>query len=244
MDRFYLPPADWTADSFRLSGDEAHHCLRVMRKAIGDPVELFDGEGRWARGVIEQTGSEVVGRVEESGSTAPVGPRLVLCVAIPKGKTMELIVQKAVELGVAAVQPLVTEHTVVRLAGVDGERKRDKWQRVALEACKQCGQNHLPEVRAPQSLGAWLAEPSSATARFLASLVPGARAFREVIGEITTLPAEVEMLIGPEGDFSMEETEAALAAGFLPVTLGAIVLRVETAALYCLSALRFSWPGC
>ncbi|NNC86843.1 MAG: RNA methyltransferase, partial [Akkermansiaceae bacterium] len=162
-----------------------------------------------------------------------------LCVAIPKGKTMELVVQKAVELGVARIQPLVTERTVVKVH--DAGKKQSKWQRVALEACKQCGQNVLPVVAAPQAVGDWLPGRGEGAAGLVASLAGGAREFRGVLRGFAEPPAAVDLLIGPEGDFTPEEIAAAVAAGFVPVSLGGIVLRVETAALYALSALRYEF---
>lgn len=240
MDRFYLAPGDW--GEMRLTGEEAHHCLRVMRKGVGDTLVVFDGEGRWAEGVIDSVdGGEVWVRLSKEGRDEVRRPQVGLCVAVPKGKNMELIVQKAVELGVAEIQPLVSERTVVRLGGKDLARKREKWQRVALEACKQCGQNVLPQVRAPREFGEWLAGRDGEVPGLMASLADGARGFREVLTGFAAVPAAVEMLIGPEGDFSAAETAAALEAGFRPVTLGEIVLRVETAALYCVGALRFWW---
>ena len=129
---------------------------------------------------------------------------------------------------------------MVRLEEKGAGKKREKWQRVALEACKQCGQNVLPEVREPMALAECLASEEGAV-KLMASLAEGARSFREVVGDLSDKPKRVAVLVGPEGDFSSAETQAALGAGFQPVTLGKIVLRVETAALYCLSALRFWW---
>ena len=160
-----------------------------------------------------------------------------LAQAIPKGKTMDLIVQKAVELGAACIQPLVTRHTVVH----PSEGKGGKWQRVALEACKQCGQDHLPVVPAAMNFDPWLARADRAGLCLFGSLAPGARPLREVLRETPQAPARITVLVGPEGDFAPEETAAALAAGFTPVTLGPIVLRVETAALFCLSAVRYEF---
>ena len=240
MDRFYVPPTDWDEDRLMLRGDEAHHCLRVMRKPVGDVVMAFDGAGRWAVAeLVAAEGREVELRVKEAGAEAVLLPELVLMVAVPKGKTMDLIVQKAVELGVRVIQPLVTERTVVRLEDKEAEKKREKWQRVALEACKQCGQNTLPEVREPVAFSELEHGNSDGTMRLMASLAEGARPFRELLSAGGDRPGRVEILIGPEGDFSPGETQAALNAGFQPVTLGQIVLRVETAALFCLSALRF-----
>jgi 16S rRNA (uracil1498-N3)-methyltransferase len=240
MDRFYLAPGEW--GEMRLTGEEAHHCLRVMRKGVGDRVLVFDGEGRWAEGVIDLVeGGDPWVRVSREGRDEPARPKIGLCVAVPKGRNMELIVQKAVELGVTELQPLVTERTVVRLDRKDLAKKRDKWQRVALEACKQCGQNLLPVVREPADFRTWLADRDVGVPGLVASLATGTREFRDELECFEKTPEALEMLVGPEGDFSEEETGAALAAGFRPVTLGKIVLRVETAAIHCVGVLRFWW---
>lgn len=242
MDRFFVPPPDWDEERLVLRGDEAHHCSRVMRKEVGAEVEAFDGAGRWAvADLVEIGGGEVVLKVTKTGRKEALSPELVLSVAIPKGKTMDLVVQKAVELGVRVIQPLVTDRTVVRLEEKGAGKKREKWQRVALEACKQCGQNVLPEVREPVGLEGCLSASEEGAVKIMASLAEGAQSFREVVEGLDGRPERVEVLVGPEGDFSSAETQAALEAGFQPVTLGQIVLRVETAALYCLSALRFWW---
>jgi 16S rRNA (uracil1498-N3)-methyltransferase len=150
---------------------------------------------------------------------------------------MDLIVQKAVELGITAIQPLVTRHTIVHPA--DG--KSDKWRRTALEACKQCGQNTLPAIADAMPFMHWMAgQAATPGLKLIASLVPGARPLREVLrGHPGT--AAVTLLVGPEGDFSAAETAASLDSGFLPVSLGSIILRVETATLFCLSALRYEF---
>ena len=136
MDRFFASASAWQEGMVSLDQDESHHCLRVMRKQLGDEIEVFDGEGCWARGVIAESEDGVV-RVEvrDEGRAEERPPLITLAVAIPKGKTMELIVQKAVELGASAIQPLMTEHTVVRVDGKEALKKREKWQRVAVEAC-------------------------------------------------------------------------------------------------------------
>lgn len=244
MDRFHVPPPDWGEGRVVLRGDEGHHCLRVMRKKLGAQVEIFDGVGRRALGVLVAVqGSEAVVDLQEEVRAEALRPAMSLCVAIPKGKTMELIVQKAVELGVATIQPLVTERTVVRLDGREAEKKREKWQRIALETCKQCGQDHLPVVAMPLEMGAWLEQRSAGGMALMASLADGARGFRALLREREgpTPPARIEFLVGPEGDFTEEETALAIAAGFQPVGLGEIVLRVETAALFGLSALRYEF---
>ena len=132
-----MPPTDWDEERLVLRGDEAHHCSRVMRKEVGAEVEAFDGAGRWAvADLVEIGGGEVVLKVTKTGRKEALSPELVLSVAIPKGKTMDLVVQKAVELGVRVIQPLVTDRTVVRLEEKGAGKKREKWQRVALEGLR------------------------------------------------------------------------------------------------------------
>ena len=240
MDRFYLPSSDWSAEHLQLTGEEGHHAVRVMRKKAGDQIELFDGAGRWARGPVITTerGGLVMERAEE-GVSPDVSTRIVLAVAMTKGKTMDLIVQKAVELGVSHIQPLATRNTVVKLSGLDREEKSAKWQRGALEACKQCGQNHLPEVAPVCDLSDYLSREREGSS-YLASLAPGAKGLRERLSA-TAASSVVNLLVGPEGDFAPDEIEAGLTAGFEPVTLGDIVLRVETACLYLISAVRYQF---
>jgi len=235
MPRFHLPAPAWQSEP-ALTGDEARHLSQVLRMKAGEVVTVFDGDGRRAPAEILGVSRERVAlRLGEPVVSPPPRPVITLAQAIPKGKNMDFIVQKAVELGVSAIHPLVTRHTVVQPGG----GKAEKWRRVALEACKQCGQDHLPAIAEPVSFDRWLAE-SRPGLTLIASLAPGARPFREVLAAHPVPPA-VTILIGPEGDFSEAETAAALAAGCLPVTLGGIVLRVETAALFCLSALRFAF---
>ncbi len=150
---------------------------------------------------------------------------------------MDLIVQKSVELGIAAIQPLVTRYTVVQ----PGDGKSEKWRRNALEACKQCGQDTLPDIAEPLTFEKWLVSHAEIPGlKLIASLAPGAKPFREVLKNHPTT-TQATLLVGPEGDFSAEETAAAIAAGFLPISLGSIVLRVETATIFCLSALRYEF---
>lgn len=240
MPRFLLPSEAWESPTPALTGDEARHLTQVLRVRRGDEIVIFDGAGRRATAEVLDFSRDHVGiHIGEFALSTPPKPRIALAQAIPKGKTMDLIVRKAVELGVASIQPLVTRHTVVKPA----ESKIDKWQRAALEACKQCGQDTLPDVAETTSFDRWiesLAAPTAGEIRIIASLAPGAQPLREILRSHPHAAAATVM-VGPEGDFSERETTAALAAGFLPVTLGSIVLRVETASLFCLSALRYEY---
>lgn len=237
MDRFFLPPSLW-GDSFSLTGDEAHHCRRVMRKKVGDVIEVFDGEGRYATASIAAMSSnEVLLEEITRGQSRKIIPEIEIAVGIPKGKTFDFIIQKAVELGVGRIQPLVSDQGNVRITDKDHASKRDKWQRVALEACKQCGQNFQPQVLPPRELGAWL-ETAREGGKYVGALQPASRPFRSLL-EASGEPEVITLLIGPEGDFSEREYSAIAASGFSPVDLGELVLRTETAVFAMVAAVRY-----
>ncbi len=237
MARFYLPPDSWLVDP-ALTGDEARHLSQVLRTKAGETITVFDGRGcKAVAEVLSVSRDRVLLKIGKMlHSTSPM-PTITLAQAIPKGKNMDLIVQKSVELGVAAIQPLVTRYTVVQ----PGDGKSEKWRRNALEACKQCGQDTLPEIAEPLPFGRWIStQIDQPGLKLIASLAPGAQPLRDTLLQHPET-TEVALLVGPEGDFSPEETTAALAAGFLPVSLGSIVLRVETATFFCISALRYQF---
>lgn len=243
MARFYLPPSEWASPVWELRGDEAHHACRVLRLRQGDACVVFDGQGRAARAVIAEPPHHSGVLLTPGDMLAPAAglAQITLCQAIPKGANMDLIIQKAVELGVTAIVPLLTDRTIVRLNAREAEAKRQKWQRIALEACKQCGQNTLPRVDMPIAFGDWLRGGMPDGVKIIASLVPGVRPVRDVLEEARSLSIrQAALLVGPEGDFTEQETAAALQAGFAPVTLGPIVLRVETAAFFGVATLRYA----
>ena len=235
MPRFLLPADQW--DQSELVGDEAKHLAQVLRIKSGAEITVFDGKGRSAGATVREVSRQRVSlNLGNERHTSPPLPAVTLAQAIPKGKNMELIVQKAVELGVARIQPLVTQYTVVQ----PGEGKADKWRRIALEACKQCGQDTLPEILEPESFDEWIEKGDSTAPCIIASLADGAKPMREILREHSDCRS-IRLLVGPEGDFSPGETSRALEAGYQPVTLGDIVLRVETASLFCLSAIRYEF---
>ena len=236
MPRAYLPPSSWKETPF-LEGDEAKHLSQVLRIQSGAAVTVFDGLGNHAQARVLSVSKQRVDLMLELAESAPTSlPDITLAQAIPKGKNMDWIVQKAVELGVSRIQPLVTRHTIVSPGG----DKAEKWRRTALEACKQCGQFTIPIIEDPLPFTEWLANRPSADLEIIASLADNPRNFRETLKSHPEFES-ITLAIGPEGDFSPEETEAALTAGFVPVTLGDLVLRVETATMFCLSAIRFHY---
>jgi 16S rRNA (uracil1498-N3)-methyltransferase len=239
MARFYLPPSAWLGEP-ALTGDEARHLSQVLRKKAGETIIVFDGDGRRASAeVLSVSRDRVPLKIGEILPSRLPMPAITLAQAIPKGKNMDLIVQKSVELGISAIQPLVTRNTIVQ----PGEGKSEKWRRNALEACKQCGQDSLPQIADPLDFQSWVAAQTAVPGlKLIASLTPDARPFRTVLKDH---PGTIQatLLVGPEGDFTPEETKSAVAAGFFEISLGSIVLRVETATIFCLSVIRYEFDN-
>jgi 16S rRNA (uracil1498-N3)-methyltransferase len=244
MHRFYIAPQDWRPDAPVLIGSEAHHSRNVLRLGPGDKVVLFDGRGHELTAEITATdSSQVQLRKLHEAQTAPLRCRITLGQAIPKGKNMDLIVQKAVEIGAAEIAPILSDRTVVRLDEESALSKHAKWQTVAIEAAKQCGQNWLPQVHPPQSLAQFFQEHRRFDLLLVGSLQSDAIHLKKILAEYSAehgeRPVSVLMLVGPEGDFTPAELSLARSQGCRPITLGPIVLRVETASIYCLSVLSY-----
>ncbi len=245
MHRFYIPPAQWEPAVLRLTGPEAHHARNVLRFEPGNKAVLFNGHGREITAEVTFVSArEITLRKLHEATTEPFRCRITLAQAIPKGKHMDLIVQKAVEIGAAEIVPIMSDRTVVRLDAKDAEQKQAKWQTVAVEAAKQCGQNWLPAVRTPLTMADFLRDRRPADLQLIGSLQSDARHLKEILADFTQgkdekRPATVMMMIGPEGDFTPAELNLARASGCRPITLGPIILRVETAAIYCLSVLSY-----
>ena len=243
MHRFYLPPEHWTGDSLALTGAEAHHCRNVLRLERGDKVVLFDGRGRELTAEITSSSPELGLRKLHEAQTPPLRCQITLGQAIPKGKNMDLIVQKAVEIGAAEIAPILSDRTVVRLDEESAASKQAKWQTVVIEAAKQCGQNWLPRVHVPQTIAQFFQQPRRFDLQLIGSLQSDAVHLKKILAEYSAehgeRPTSVLMLVGPEGDFTPAELSLARSHGCRPITLGPIVLRVETASIYCLSVLSY-----
>jgi len=243
MHRFYLAPEQWNADALTLTGTEAHHCRTVLRLEPGDKVVLFDGRGRELTAEITSSSPELALRKLHEAQTPPLRCQITLGQAIPKGKNMDLIVQKAVEIGAAEIAPILSDRTVVRLDEESAASKQAKWQTVVIEAAKQCGQNWLPRVHGPQSMAQFFQQPRRFDLQLIGSLQSDAVHLKKILAEYSAehgdRPTSVLMLVGPEGDFTPAELSLARSHGCRPITLGPIVLRVETASIYCLSVLSY-----
>jgi len=218
-----------------LTASAAGHVTRVLRLRAGDPVTLFNG-----------TGSEFAGRIDAArgtGVTVLVGEErtirresplpLTLAQGISRGERMDLIVQKATELGAGVLVPLFTERSVVRLDAQQSKRKLAHWRAIAIAACEQSGRNRPPQLTAPLPLREFLASDPGDSTRLLLSPTSRLR-----IADVTRPVGSVTVLIGPEGGLTDEEQEHAVAAGFIGVRVGPRVLRTETAAIAALALLQ------
>ncbi|MEM7699058.1 MAG: 16S rRNA (uracil(1498)-N(3))-methyltransferase [Verrucomicrobiota bacterium] len=241
--RFYIPESDWNPEALVLVDDEAHHCRDVMRLEPGSRLTVFNGAGKEAETEISAASRDRIElRPLVFNESAPLPARITLGQAIPKGKNMDLIVQKATELGAAEIIPLLSERTIVQIDPIDLEKKRQKWQRVAIEACKQCGQNWLPTVGEPISVDRFV-EAKRPGVQVIGAIEPSARPFDAILADYLETnperPDSATVMVGPEGDFTPAEMAKAFSAGFAPWSLGPIVLRSETAAIYTLSVLAY-----
>jgi 16S rRNA (uracil1498-N3)-methyltransferase len=239
MKRYYVP----SLDSGVLDTEQSHHCLQVMRQAVGDLCTVFDGHGTEAKARITDIAG---GQVRYSILAKAASPRAVhpvwLAQALTKQKSMDLILQKATELGVSEFAPLQSDHSVAQLDEEKAESRVEKWRKLVTEAAKQCGQNWLPSVHPPRAPRDFLGEIPRGAVKLIASLQPEARPLKLVLRE--HLPAlkpgtAIVVMIGPEGDFTPAEIGQARSAGFIPVSLGRIILRAETAAFFALSAIAY-----
>jgi 16S rRNA (uracil1498-N3)-methyltransferase len=211
----------------------ALHLAKVMRVRSGDPLVLFTGDGREFAATVQSVGSRVTAAVGEARSVnreSPLAITLTQCIA--RGDRMDLIVQKATELGVARIVPVLSRRSVVRLDAAQAQSKAAHWRSIAVNACEQCGRNRLPLIEPPRPLLEHLGAAAAAGPRLL--LEPEASATAPGL----TVGGAVEIAIGPEGGFDSDELEAFRVSDFAPVRLGPRVLRTETAAIAALAWLQ------
>jgi 16S rRNA (uracil1498-N3)-methyltransferase len=241
MPRFHCPQPLRPGSLVDLPEAVAHH-LHVVRQQSGDELVLFNGEGGQARARLVEIGkrratAEIIA-IEAVDVELPF--RVTLAQGLPEGSKMDWIVEKAVELGVSAVQPLAAQRSVVRLSGDRADKRLAHWQAVVVSASEQCGRNRLADVAPVQDLLHWLAHGTGdRTAILLSPNAPSSLAH----WARAQAPRDVTLLVGPEGGFSSQEEQAALAAGALPLSMGPRVLRTETAGLAALAILAATWDA-
>lgn len=238
MHRFYLPPPVST-NVLWLRDREAHHGAQVLRLKARDSVEVLDGAGtRLGCEVMRVTRKEIELAVRQR-TTVPRPPfQITLLQAIVKGKTMDTIIQKGAELGVARIVPIQTERVVSQLDDESGHSKQTKWHLTAIEAIKQCGSPWLPQIDAPLTPAAFLKRGESFDLSLVGSLEGDGRHVRHWFQPLAKPPRTVSIWIGPEGDFTPAELQLIRSSGAKPITLGNLVLRADTAAIYSLAVVR------
>ena len=240
--RFYVDARLASGDTLSLPATAARH-VQVLRMQPADSITLFNGQGDAREGEFEATITRM-GRSDVDvilGTFTPTQREAMravhIAVAMPTNDRMDWLVEKATELGVASIQPLMAERSVLRLSGERAEKKLAHWRAIAIAACEQCGRNRVPVIHEATSLNQWLkstAQQAITSQRLLLSLQGGTQPLAQTVNITNSTP--LLFLSGPEGGLSLTEEAAAIASGFKPVTLGPRVLRAETAPLAVLAA--------
>lgn len=236
--RFFINQTDITGESAQLTGSEAHHLRTVLRLTPGDAIIFFDGTGARYHARIEKilkdrVTASITGRTQD----LPAQVRLHLGQALLKGQKMDLILQKATELGVDAIWPFYSEHGIHKPLK---ESQMDRWQRIVLESCKQCDRAKPPEIHTPRELTDLLAQLPPCDTRLIFWENEHRQKLDEVLTGQTKNCRSLFFLLGPEGGFSKTEVTCATQEGFIPVSLGPRILRAETATLTATAILQFT----
>lgn len=235
-------------EAFQADSRVANYLRNALRLKEGSSVLIFDGEaGEYAAVIstISKRGVEL--SVEKKISTAIQESPLAITLAIglSKGERMDWVMQKATELGVSTIQPLLTERVDVKLDAARLEKRQLHWRNVVIAACEQCGRNRLPQLNPPISLAHWLNQseqsPVADKNSFKVALAIGAKPLNQFIDSASVSPSSAVVLIGPEGGLSQQEIDLAANHGYFPVSLGNRVLRTETAPVVIVSLLQYFW---
>ncbi len=234
--RIYTAQPLATGADIELEESAARHVAGALRLRAGAALTLFNGDGgEYHAELVEAARRQVRVRVGEFNPVERESPLPVtLGLGISRGERMDYAIQKSTELGVARVVPLISERTEVRLRGEREQKKQRHWQQVAISACEQCGRNRVPEIAAVTGLADWLAQATGDLRLVLHHRTDGG------LGDLPR-PANLDLLVGPEGGLAPAEVDAALAAGFTGMALGPRVMRTETAPVAALSIVQFNW---
>jgi 16S rRNA (uracil1498-N3)-methyltransferase len=234
LTRVYVDEKLSTGKAFNIEGSAANHIMRVLRLRDGDALTLFDGQGgEYGARITGFSKSSVQATVQEHRDVERESRlELTLAQGISRGERMDWVMQKATELGVARIVPVITERTVVKLDEKQGARKVEHWRGIVIAACEQSGRNRVPEVAAPCAFHEVLRKDERAGRKLLLSPMGSLNA-REL-----ALTGTATLLVGPEGGLSQDEQELAIDAGFEQVRMGPRVLRTETAAIAALTILQ------
>jgi 16S rRNA (uracil1498-N3)-methyltransferase len=241
LSRFFIAEPISHGAPVDLPDEAAHHALRVLRLKQGDRVIVFDGRGgEWSARIarLKPTVGLALDSFADENRSSEL--RITLAQGLPAADKMDWVIQKAAELGVAAIRPIAAKRSVVRLSGEKMQRRHAHWRNVAISACEQCGANLVPAIAPLVDLSQYLAlPPDQNDLRLL--LLPGGETR---VRDMPKPKGGVTVLVGPEGGFEDEEIAIAHHAGFMPVTFGPRVLRTETAGLAVLAAMMAQWGDC
>lgn len=239
--RFHVPGAEAASASVALPDDEAEHLARVLRLGAGDEVEIFDGRGHLWRAEVVHAGkkSAMVRLLEPLPPAREAGVAITLVMSVLKGDKMDAVVRDAVMLGVAAIRPVISERTETSLAALARGHRVDRWQRIAVASAKQCGRAVVPPIFAPVPLEWYWTQPSGPLRVMCVEPAAG-------LGDTTSVqslarPAAADVIVGPEGGWTVAEVAAADATGAILMRLGARTLRADAVPLVALSALLTTW---
>ena len=239
MARFYVPQPQIEKGVLKVEGEEVKHIRKVLRLKAGDEITVFDGLGKEFEGTIVEEGlSSVVIRIQNVYSSKRDSPlEVTLAQSLLKGEKMDYLIQKATELGVKEIIPFLSSRSVPRLEKPRRLKRHHRWERIAIEASKQCGRGVVPKIESLQDYSDMLRMASPNTLRLILWEREGIK-LKEIL-ERSKERKKIFFIIGPEGGFSQGEVEEAKRAGFIPVTLGRRILRAETASLCFLSILQY-----
>ena len=243
MHRFFIPPEECHNNPLRLSEAEVKHARSVLRLHEGDRVVVLNGAGKELLCQASEIRSEAVSlEVIQENDIAPLPFQITLYQAVAKGKAMDFIVQKAAELGVHRIVPVLSERSVPEWDEAKAGAKVEKWRSVCIESIKQCGSAWLPTLEMPMKPSTAIEEARDAEVSLIATLQSDAKHPRTHIdayaAENGQAPKKLAIWVGPEGDYTPAEINT-IRSGALPITLGPLVLRSETAAIYCLAVLNY-----
>lgn len=239
--RFYLPDVDPASGTGELVEDEASHLTRVLRLGEGAAIDVFDGRGGMfeARVAEASRGRVRVRIVAPVAAAAEPGIRVALVVSVLKGDKMDAVVRDTTMMGVAAIQPIVSEHAETSVAAIERGRRAARWMRIAVSSVKQCGRAVVPAILPAVALGDWLKTPAE-EARI--GLVEPAAGSGAAFSDVAAAPS-VALVVGPEGGWSRAETDAMAAAGVRAVSLGPRTLRADAAPVAAMAALFEAWKA-
>ncbi len=239
MRRFFVEPENISENRALITGGEARHITTVLRLEPGREITLLDGRGTMYRARIITTGKERVETLllDSEKETMP-GPTLHLGQGLAKGDKMDFIVQKATELGVAVIHPYISQHSVIRADESRKQKKNARWQKIALEACKQCNRSHPPTCMPIVDFESLVRASSEADLKLILWEGEESRSLGQAL-PTGKKPHSIMLLIGPEGGFSEQEVRRAAECGFLSVRLGRRVMRTETAALAATAIVQY-----